>query len=106
VDTKKTVNRFRKEISMRRLRCLARFTGALFIAISAAASTRAEPAKGPLRSAPTAGYTYAFLDDPLEAGGPGTNEVHIRVASHVIRTTLIRPRTTFVAELLKTVENL
>jgi len=25
---------------------------------------------------------------------------------HVVRTTLIRPRTTFVAELLKTVENL
>ena len=52
------------------------------------------------------GYTYAFLDDPLDAGGLNNHEAQIRVASHVIRTTLIRPRTAFIAELLKTVENL
>ena len=91
---------------MRRRHLLARSTGALLLVISAAASGRAEPAKGPLRVAPEQGYTYAFLDDPFDAGVLGTHEAHIRVASHVIRTTLIRPRTAFVAELLKTVENL
>jgi hypothetical protein len=91
---------------MRRLHLLARAAGAMLIAAFAAASSGAEPAKGPLRAAPEQGYTYAFLDDPLDAGVFGTHEAHIRVASHVIRTTLIRPRTAFVAELLKTVENL
>ena len=80
--------------------------GTMLVAFLAAASGGAEPAKGPQRAVPEQGYTYAFLDDPLDAGGLGTNEAHIRVASHVIRTTLTRPRTTFVAELLKTIENL
>ena len=91
---------------MRRLHLLARGASDMLITALVAASGGAEPAKGPLRAPPEQGYTYAFLDDPLDAGGLGTHEAHIRVSSHVIRTTLIRPRTTFVAELLKTVENL
>lgn len=51
-------------------------------------------------------YSYHFKDDPLAAGGLGVNDARIQIASHVVRTTLIRPRTAFVAELLKTVESL
>ena len=58
------------------------------------------------RPADAQGYTYTFTDDPLAAGGFGANDARIVVAGRPIRTTLIRPRTSFVAEMLKTVENL
>ena len=66
---------------------------------------RAEPAKNAVQ-ADARGYTYQFTDDPLAAGGFDAHDARIVVASHAVRTTLIRPRTTFVAEMLKTVENL
>ncbi len=52
------------------------------------------------------GYGYEFSDDPLNAGGFGPNDATIRVRPGPVRTTLIRPRTSFVPELLKSVENL
>ena len=52
------------------------------------------------------GYGYDFDDDPLNAGGFGPNDATIRVRPRAARTTLIRPRTTFVPEMLKSVENL
>jgi hypothetical protein len=52
------------------------------------------------------GYGYEFSDDPLNAGGFGPNDATIRVRPGPVRTTLIRPRTTFVPELLKSVETL
>jgi hypothetical protein len=52
------------------------------------------------------GYGYEFSDDPLSAGGFGPNDATIRVRPGPVRTTLIRPRTTFVPEMLKSVENL
>ncbi len=52
------------------------------------------------------GYGYEFEDDPLNAGGFGPNDATIRVRPAAARTTLIRPRTTFVPEMLKSVENL
>ena len=52
------------------------------------------------------GYGYSFEDDPLNAGGFGPNDATIRVRKRAARTTLIRPRTTFVPEMLKSVENL
>ncbi len=52
------------------------------------------------------GYGYEFSDDPLSAGGFGPNDATIRVRPGPVRTTLIRPRTSFVAEMLKSVENL
>jgi hypothetical protein len=60
-------------------------------------------------AAPTgrdAGYGYEFSDDPLNAGGFGPNDATIRVRPGPVRTTLIRPRTSFVPEMLKSVENL
>jgi hypothetical protein len=52
------------------------------------------------------GYGYDFTDDPLNAGGFGPNDATIRVRPGPVRTTLIRPRTSFVPEMLKSVENL
>ena len=52
------------------------------------------------------GYGYEFSDDPLNAGGFGPNDATIKVSPRAARTTLIRPRTTFVPEMLKSVENI
>jgi hypothetical protein len=73
----------------------------------------AQPAPGGAGPAPKAtgggkdeGYGYEFSDDPLAAGGFGPNDATIRVRPGPVRTTLIRPRTSFVPEMLKSVENL
>lgn len=52
------------------------------------------------------GYGYTFEDDPLNAGGFGPNDATIKVRPRAARTTLIRPRTSFVQEMLKSVENI
>ena len=52
------------------------------------------------------GYGYEFTDDPLNAGGLGPNDATIRARPGAGRSTLIRPRTSFVPEMLKSVENL
>lgn len=49
---------------------------------------------------------YKFEDDPLSAGGFGPADATIRVRPGPVRTTLIRPRTSFVPEMLKSVENI
>jgi len=67
-----------------------------------AAGVRATPAGG----GKDEGYGYEFSDDPLAAGGFGPNDATIRVRPGPVRMTLIRPRTSFVPEMLKSVENL
>lgn len=52
------------------------------------------------------GYGYSFEDDPLSAGGLAPTDATIKVRPGPVRTTLIRPRTSFVPEMLKSVENL
>lgn len=52
------------------------------------------------------GYRYVFDDDPLAAGAFGPNDTRIRVIPGAARQTLIRPRTSFVAELLVSVEKI
>lgn len=52
------------------------------------------------------GYGYEFDDDPLNAGGFSANDATIKVRPRAARTTLIRPRTSFVSEMLKSVDNL
>ncbi len=52
------------------------------------------------------GYGYEFSDDPLAAGGFGPNGATIKVRPKAARTTLIRPRTHFIPEMLKSVENI
>jgi len=77
--------------------------GALLVAADAFAQgvKTTENAKGK-----DEGYGYEFSDDPLSAGGFGPNDATIRVRPGPVRTTLIRPRTSFVPEMLKSVENL
>jgi hypothetical protein len=72
------------------------------IMIALAASTAAAQAE----QQSAEGYGYTFDDDPLNAGGFGPNDATIRVRAKAARTTLIRPRTSFVPEMLKSVENL
>jgi hypothetical protein len=52
------------------------------------------------------GYGYEFDDDPLSAGGFGPNDATIKVRPKAARTKLIRPRTHFIPEMLKSVENI
>src|SRR3954454_10297870 len=51
-------------------------------------------------------YGYVFVDDPLAAGGLGSSVAPIVLRRRTFGATLIRPRTNFVPELLKTVEGL
>lgn len=86
---------------------------AAFLLLSSASAFAQAPAGGG-GAAPKAsggggkdeGYGYEFSDDPLAAGGFGPNDATIRVRPGPVRTTLIRPRTSFVPEMLKSVENL
>ena len=50
--------------------------------------------------------SVVFKDDPLAAGGFGPNDIHIRVIGAPKRVVLLRPRTQFVTEMLKSVEQL
>ena len=90
---------------------------AAFLLLSSATAFAQAPAPGaaaPGGAGPKAsggggkdeGYGYEFSDDPLAAGGFGPNDATIRVRPGPVRTTLIRPRTSFVPEMLKSVENL
>jgi hypothetical protein len=63
------------------------------------------PSGGPPSSG-AGDYGYKFEDDPLSAGGFGPADATIRVRPGPVRTTLIRPRTSFVPEMLKSVENI
>jgi hypothetical protein len=84
--------------------------GLSVVLISGVVSAQAAPAAGAPPAAGGAGkdsgYGYEFSDDPLNAGGFGPNDATIRVRPGPVRTTLIRPRTSFVPEMLKSVENL
>lgn len=52
------------------------------------------------------GYEYWFQDDPLKAAGSDGNLPLIKVRPAGTRQSLMRPRTAFVPELLKSVENM
>lgn len=87
---------------------------AAFLLLSSASAFAQQPGAAAGGAAPKAsggggkdeGYGYEFSDDPLAAGGFGPNDATIRVRPGPVRTTLIRPRTSFVPEMLKSVENL
>jgi hypothetical protein len=87
---------------MRKLVVGALALGCVLITANAFAQA-AKPAGG---GGKDEGYGYEFSDDPLSAGGFGPNDATIRVRPGPVRTTLIRPRTSFVPEMLKSVENL
>jgi hypothetical protein len=51
-------------------------------------------------------YAYSFRDDPLSAAGNFASSARIRVRPQGVRRTLLRPRLSFVPEMLKSVENI
>jgi hypothetical protein len=71
-----------------------------------AAGALAQEAAAPAAGGDKEGYGYEFDDDPLSAGGFGPNDATIKVRPKAARTTLIRPRTHFIPEMLKSVENI
>jgi|SRR5271156_2976684 hypothetical protein len=86
--------------------CVAALIGAALLFIASASFAQAKPAAAAGGGGKEEGYGYEFSDDPLSAGGFGPNDATIRVRPGPVRTTLIRPRTSFVPEMLKSVENL
>lgn len=52
------------------------------------------------------GYAYDFQDDVLAANPNAAQGSLIRLRTHIVRRTLIRPRAHFVPELLKSVEQI
>ncbi len=83
-----------------------KFIAAGFFAVAALLVVSVASAQDTKASDNKDGYGYEFKDDPLSAGGFGPNDATIRVRPGPVRTTLIRPRTSFVPEMLKSVENL
>jgi hypothetical protein len=82
---------------------------ATLVLLSAQSFAQDAPAGAPAAGAKPEGggdYGYKFEDDPLSAGGFGPADATIRVRPGPVRTTLIRPRTSFVPEMLKSVENI
>jgi len=80
--------------------------GLAIVLVSGMAAAQAAGPPGAPGGEKKEGYGYEFSDDPLNAGGFGPNDATIRVRPGPVRTTLIRPRTSFVPEMLKSVENL
>jgi hypothetical protein len=85
---------------------IAVLIGAAVLFVASVSFAQAKPAAGGGGGGKEDGYGYEFSDDPLSAGGFGPNDATIRVRPGPVRTTLIRPRTSFVPEMLKSVENL
>jgi hypothetical protein len=79
---------------------------ALMLLSSQSYAQDAPAAGGAAGNGASGDYGYKFEDDPLAAGGFGPSDATIRVRPGPVRTTLIRPRTSFVPEMLKSVENI
>jgi len=90
---------------LRRSICIAiGFALALVTVGSTARAERTRTSQDQLLSEP--GYGYVFTDDVMQAGAFTPDDPRIVVASRAARVTLIRPRTAFVVELLRSVETL
>jgi hypothetical protein len=76
------------------------------IVLATVAPSAAADDSAPVAQNNEGGYIYNFEDDPLQAAGLGSLGAYIPVARRAVRATLIRPRTAFVVELLKSVEHL
>lgn len=74
--------------------------------VLASAPARADGPKAAPAAARADGYDYVFTDDPLAAGGLEPYDASIVVRKGAVRVTLIRPRTSFVPQMLASVENL
>ena len=90
---------------MRHLQLISLSVGlsAAFVVSSAAAGDSASSVS---ETKAARGWIYSFDDDPLDATAFGPGESRLNVLRHARRETLIRPRTAFVSEMLKSVEAL
>jgi len=83
---------------------------ALLAVLSLSAAARAQDtrprAATPARTVDDRNVTYEFLDDPLAGGGIVPRGGVVTIRTRRMQTLLIRPRTQFVTEMLKSVENL
>lgn len=84
---------------------LAAAVAAIVVPALASAQGAAKPAAKPAADDDGRGYEYKFEDDGLLGSGIGLDTPIIRVGNKAIRSQLIRPRTNFVPELLKSAEN-
>ncbi len=75
----------------------------LAVASSAPARPRAQASR---TQTDPGSITYQFVDDPLAGGTLGPHEGIIQVPNRRVRGLLIRPRTQFVTEMLKSVESM
>jgi len=74
------------------------------LVVSDAAAGDSDPSVSETKAA--RGWIYSFDDDPLDAAAFGPAESRLYVLRRARRETLIRPRTAFVSEMLKSVEAL
>jgi hypothetical protein len=87
-------------------RCSFPLATLLTVLTLAATSLADETASAALTTTQLDRYGYRFKDDALQAGGLSATDPQLRIVRHSMRTVLIRPRTQFVPEMLKSVENL
>jgi hypothetical protein len=78
----------------------------LAVQTSAQAHVPAARARDDAKETKVDHYGYVFPDDPMAANPLGPNDPILRVTIHPLRMTLIRPRTSFVTEMLESVEKL
>lgn len=94
-------------VRSQRIKVLSSVVGiAVWLAASTALAQGVKETPSDAAAAGGEGYGYEFDDDPLSAGGFGPNDATIKVRPKAARTTLIRPRTHFIPEMLKSVENI
>jgi hypothetical protein len=87
-------------------RCSFPLATLLIVLTLATTSVADESASPALTTSQANGYGYRFEDDVLQAGGLRATDPQLRIVRHSMRTVLIRPRTQFIPEMLKSVENL
>jgi hypothetical protein len=89
---------------MKLARSIALAAAVVTLAVPALASAQGQKAQAAAPVDDGRGYEYKFEDDDLLGGGIGGDTPMIRVGSKAIRAQLIRPRTSFVPELLKSAD--
>jgi hypothetical protein len=77
--------------------------GVALVTLSITATAQIEPFH---ETKDAEGYRVVFPDDPLRGGGFDGHDALIPIVKHGMRVTLIRPRTQFVDELVKSVEKI
>jgi len=70
-----------------------------------ASSQPRQPYRTTERTSSTSTYQVEFIDDPLSAMDSGAYVARVRVRPGRVRTLLLRPRTSFVQDMLKSVES-